>query len=87
MTMRLEELLQSADGCFAVIRIRDEAAHGGARSHGISCVLPEGERLPEERLRDGLAVVMTKLVSRSLCAQHWPRDCLRVRYDCTPPDT
>ena len=75
--MRFEEQYQSADGCFTAFRIRDEAARGGASSHGISFVLAEAECLPEHELRDGLAAVMTKLVSRLLCERRtgWETAC------------
>jgi hypothetical protein len=65
--MRLEEQYQSADGCFTAFYIRDEAARGSASSQGISFVLAEAARLSEHELRDGLAAVMIKLVSRLLC--------------------
>ncbi|AWN41286.1 hypothetical protein [Methylobacterium durans] len=72
--MRLEEQYQSADGCFTAFRIRDEVARGGARGHGISFVLAEAECLAEHELRNGLAAVMTKLVSRLLCERKTGRE-------------
>ena len=64
--MRLEERFQSGDGCFTAFRVRDEFGRESGVSPSISFVLAEAECLPESRLREGLAAVMTTLVSRLL---------------------
>ena len=64
--MRLEEQFQSADGCFTAFQIRDDAVRGSTGIRGVSFILADAESMSDVALRNGMAAIMKKLVSRVL---------------------